>query len=115
MSKFDFDQASDPNYEAGFNTPEHQVKASFGNPNAIANFGFNVNLRWNNEYLWESTFADAIIDARTVVDAQINYTIPKWKSTFKAGAANLLGEEYLSAPGNGLIGSQYFVSWTLNP
>ncbi len=114
-SAFEFDQASDPDYEAGFNTPEHQIKASFGNPNAIANFGFNVNLRWNNEYLWESTIADAIIDARTVLDAQISYTVPNWKSTFKAGGANIGGQEYLSAPGNGLIGSQYFVSWTLNP
>jgi len=114
-SAFDFDQASDPDYEAGFNTPEHQFKASFGNPNAIANFGFNLNVRWNNEYLWESTIADAIIDAKTVFDAQISYTVPNWKSTFKAGGANIGGEEYLSAPGNALIGSQYFVSWTLNP
>ena len=114
-SAFDFDQESDPDYEAGFNTPEHQVKASFGNPNAIANFGFNVNLRWNDEYLWESTFADAIIDSRTVLDAQISYTVPNWRSTFKAGGANIGGDEYLSAPGNGIIGSQYFVSWTLNP
>ena len=114
-SAFDFDQESVPDYEAGFNTPEHQIKGSFGNPNAIANFGFNVNVRWSNAYLWESTFADAVIDARTVIDAQISYTIPSWKSTFKAGGANLGGQEYLSAPGNGIIGSQYFVSWTLNP
>ena len=67
-----------------------------------------------NEYLWESTFADAVIDARTVVDAQISYTIPSIRSVIKAGAANLGGQEYLSAPGNGLIGSQYFVSWTFN-
>ncbi|MDT0554232.1 TonB-dependent receptor [Urechidicola vernalis] len=114
-SKFDFDQSSDPDYEAGFNTPEHRVKFQFGNPNVFQNFGFNVNLRWNDEYLWESTFADAIIDARTVVDLQVNYTVPSIKSTFKVGAANLLGQEYLTAPGNGLIGSQFFASWTINP
>ena len=108
-SKFDFDQESDPDYEAGFNTPENKIKVAFGNPNAFENFGFNINLRWNDEYLWESTFADAIIEAKTVVDAQINYTIPKWKSTFKLGGANLGGQEYLSAPGNGKIGSQYYV------
>jgi iron complex outermembrane receptor protein len=114
-SKFDFDQSQDPDYEAGFNTPENKVKVAFGNPKAFKNFGFNVNLRWNDEYLWESTFADAVIDARTVIDAQISYSLPKWKSTFKAGAANLGGQEYLSAPGNGKIGSQYFASWTVNP
>ncbi len=114
-SKFDFDQSQDPDYEAGFNTPEHKVKVSFGNPKAFDNFGFNINVRWNDEYLWESTFADAIIDERTVIDAQISYSIPKWKSTIKLGGANLGGKEYFSAPGNGLIGSQYFASWTLNP
>ena len=115
FAKFDFDQASDPDYEAGFNTPEHKVKVSFGNTALIENLGFNVNVRWNDEYLWESTFVNAMVDARTVVDAQVNYTVHKWKSLFKIGGANLGGKEYYSAPGVGKIGSQYFVSWTINP
>jgi outer membrane receptor protein involved in Fe transport len=115
LSKFDFDQATDPDYEAGFNTPENKIKLAFGNDDLFENFGFNINLRWNDEYLWEATFANALIEAKTVVDAQVNYTIPKWKSTFKLGAANLGGQEYLSAPGNGVIGSQFFASWTINP
>jgi iron complex outermembrane receptor protein len=113
-AKFDFDQASDPDFEAGFNTPEHKVKLQFGNPNLFKNFGFNINARWQNEYLWESTFLDATVDARTVLDAQINYTVPTWKSVFKLGGANLMGEEYFSAPGVGAIGSQFYVSWTIN-
>ncbi|MHB1148576.1 MAG: TonB-dependent receptor [Lutibacter sp.] len=115
FSKFEFDQASDPDYEASFNTPEHKVKVSFGNTDLFENFGFNINYRWSDEYLWESTFANAMVDARSVVDAQINYTIPKWKSVFKIGGANIGGKEYYSAPGVGKIGSQYFVSWTINP
>jgi outer membrane cobalamin receptor len=114
-AKFEFDQATDPDYEAGFNTPEHKVKVSFGNTDVIENLGFNVNVRWNDEYLWESTFVNAMVDARTVVDAQVNYTVPKWKSIFKVGGANIGGKEYYSAPGVGKIGSQYFVSWTINP
>jgi iron complex outermembrane receptor protein len=113
-AKFDFDQASDPDFEAGFNTPEHKVKVQFGNPNLFKNFGFNINARWQNEFLWESTFLDATVDARTVLDAQINYTVPAWKSVFKLGGANLTGEEYFSAPGVGAVGSQYYVSWTIN-
>lgn len=115
LAKFDFDQTTDPDYEAGFNTPEHKLKMSFGNPNLFDNLGFNINLRWSDEYLWESTFADAIIEDRTVVDAQINYTIPEWKSTFKIGGANIGGKEYMVAPGNGRLGSQFFISWTVNP
>ena len=79
-AKFDFDQTSDPDYEAGFNTPEHKVKVSFGNNNIGHNFGFRLDARWNDAYLWESTFIDAILPARTTVDAQVTYTMPKLKS-----------------------------------
>ena len=113
-AKFDFDQSTDPDFQAAFNTPEHKVKLQFGKTDLFDNFGFNVNLRWQDEFLWESTFHNAIIDARTVLDAQINYTVPKWKSVFKLGGANLTGQEYFSAPGVGAIGSQYYVSWTIN-
>ncbi|WP_435414142.1 TonB-dependent receptor [Polaribacter aestuariivivens] len=113
-AKFDFDQASDPDFEAGFNTPEHKVKLQFGHTNLFENFGFNINARWQNEFLWESTFLDATVDARTVIDAQINYTIPSLKSVIKLGGANLTGQEYFSAPGVGAIGSQYYLSWTIN-
>lgn len=114
-AKFDFDKASDPDYKAGFNTPEHKVKVSFGNTSMFDNFGFNVNFRWNDEYFWESSFVDAMVEANSVIDAQINYSVPKWKSVFKLGGANLGGNEYVSAPGVGQIGSQYYFSWTINP
>ncbi|MGV8945885.1 MAG: TonB-dependent receptor [Lutibacter sp.] len=115
FAKFEFEQGSDPDYEASFNTPEHKVKVSFGNTNVAENLGFNINVRWSDKYLWEATFADGMVDARTVVDAQINYTVSKWKSLFKIGGANIGGKEYFSAPGVGKTGSQYFVSWTINP
>ncbi len=113
-SEFDFDQTSDPDFEPSFNTPKHKVKLQFGKPELFKNFGFNVNVRWQDEYLWESTFHDTTIDARTVLDAQINYTVPKWKSVFKVGGANLTGQEYFSAPGVGAIGSQVYISWSIN-
>lgn len=113
-SKFDFDQASDPDFEPSFNTPEHKIKLQIGKQELFKNFGFNVNLRWQDEYLWQSTFHDAVIDSRTVIDAQINYTVPEIKSVFKLGGANLTGQEYFSAPGVGAIGSQFYLSWTIN-
>ncbi|TDE06682.1 TonB-dependent receptor [Flavobacterium hiemivividum] len=114
-AEFKFDQAKDPSFEAGFNTPKHRVKASFGNEKLFENFGFNISGRWNSEYLWQSTMVDGMIDAATVIDAQINYNIPKLKSTLKIGASNLGGKEYAQVLGAGLIGQQYFASWTLNP
>jgi hypothetical protein len=114
-AEFKFDQAKDPSFEAGFNTPKHRVKASFGNEKLFDNFGFNVSGRWNSEYLWQSTMVDGMISAATVIDAQINYNIPKLKSTLKLGASNIGGKEYTQVLGAGLIGQQYFASWTINP
>ncbi len=113
-AKLDFDQASDPDFQAGFNTPENKVKVSFGNPKLFKNFGFNINGRWSDEYFWQSSSANAIVDSRTVIDAQLNYSIPKWKSTFKIGGSNIGGNEYFSAPGAGAVGAQYYVSWIIN-
>ncbi len=113
-AKFDFDEASDPDFEPSFNTPEHKFKFEFGKTDLFENFGFNINFRWQDEYLWESTFHDTVIESRTVLDAQINYTVPEWKSVFKVGGSNLTGQEYFSAPGVGAIGSQVYISWSIN-
>ena len=114
-AQFDFDQSQDPSFEAGFNTPKHRIKASIGNEKLFKNFGFNVSARWNSEYEWESNFADGMIAEATVIDAQINYEIPKLRSTFKLGASNIGGKEYYQVLGAGAIGQQFFASWTLNP
>jgi outer membrane receptor protein involved in Fe transport len=114
-AQFDFDQKEDQSFEAGFNTPKHRVKVSVGNEKLFKNFGFNVSGRWNSEYKWESSFADGIIKSATVIDAQVNYSIPKLKSVVKLGAANIGGKEYYQVIGAGLIGQQYFASWTINP
>lgn len=114
-AQFDFNQADDPDFVAGFNTPKHRIKASLGNAKVIKNLGFNVNVRWNSEYLWESSFGDGMIPENTVLDAQVNYAIPKWKSVIKVGATNLFGSDYLQVIGAGMIGQMWFASWTINP
>ena len=112
-AKFEEAGGSDPDFEAGFNTPEHKVKVQFGKTDLFKNFGFNVNYRWQDEFLWESSYYDGMVDARSVIDAQINYMIPKLKSVVKLGGANLGGKEYFSAPGVGATGSQFYLSWTI--
>jgi outer membrane receptor protein involved in Fe transport len=114
-AQFDFDQTEDPSFVAGFNTPKHRIKASLGNAKVIKNLGFNVNVRWNTEYLWQSSFGDGMIPENTVLDAQVNYAITKLKSVIKVGATNLFGSDYLQVIGAGAIGQQWFVSWTINP
>tara|TARA_B110000114_G_scaffold16454_1_gene15892 strand:- start:2210 stop:4990 length:2781 start_codon:yes stop_codon:yes gene_type:complete len=103
-----------PDFNTNFNTPEHKFKASFGNTALFENFGFNVSYRFSDDYFWEASFGNGVVEEFHTVDAQINYSVPSIKSTFKAGATNLLGTEYNMAFGTGNIGSIYFLSWTIN-
>lgn len=114
-AQFEYDEDKDPDFIPGFNTPKHRVKASLGNERLFKNFGFNCNVRWSDEYLWQSSFADGMIPENTVIDAQINYAIPSLKSVIKVGANNLFGEDYLQVIGAGRIGQQWFASLTINP
>lgn len=114
-SQLDFDQSEDPGFVTGFNTPKHRVKASLGNTRLFKNFGFNTNVRWNSEYLWQSSFADGMIPEATVFDAQINYAIPAYKLLFKVGGTNIGGKDYIQVIGAGSIGQQWFASLTINP
>lgn len=113
-AKLDFDQESNPGLTTNFNTPEHRAKVSFGNTNLFKNFGFNVAWRWSDNYFWESSFGNGAVPAYQVIDAQINLKVPSLKSSFKAGATNLLGDDYTQAFGTGFIGSMYYVSWVIN-
>ena len=110
----DFDRAAFPDFRTNFNTPEHRVKASFGNTELFENFGFNVSWRWSDRFFWEAAFGDGIVPSYHTVDAQINYTVPSLKATFKAGGTNLLGDEYFTAFGSAFIGSMYYVGVTIN-
>jgi len=108
-------EGGNPDFRTNFNTPRDKFKFSFGNTEVIENLGFNTAWRYVGDYKWEATFGDGDIPAYNVFDFQINYRMPNFlKSTFKLGAANALGEEYIQAYGTGRIGSMYYLSWTIN-
>ncbi|WP_438425971.1 TonB-dependent receptor [Aquimarina macrocephali] len=110
----DFDKDKDPDFMTNFNTPKHKVKATFGHTNLFENFGFNVSYRWSDGYFWEASFGNGDIPSFSVIDAQINYKIPKLKTTLKVGATNIGGDEYFTAFGTGFIGSQYYIGLSIN-
>lgn len=114
FSGFEFDKSSDPDFEAGFNTPRHKFKAYLGAENLTDNIGFNINYRWSDSYLWQASFADGMVPSYSVIDMQVNYRVPDSKAVLKMGAANLFNEEYFSAIGTGSVGAQYYLSLTFN-
>ena len=113
-AKLDFDRDTYPDFTTNFNTPEHKFKASFGNTEVVKNLGFNIAYRYSDDFYWEATFGNGIVPEYHVLDAQVSLKVPSFKSTFKAGATNLLGDEYFTAFGTGFIGSMYYVGWTIN-
>ncbi|MBU2949369.1 TonB-dependent receptor [Tamlana agarivorans] len=110
-----YNEAIDPDFVPEFNTPEHAVKFALGANELFKNFGFTTKVRYNSEYEWISPFANGTIAEGTVLDAQISYGIPSIKSTIKASANNLFGEEYIQVIGSGSIGQTYFLSLIFNP
>jgi len=112
---FDFDQAKDPTFIAGFNTPEHRAKVFLGNDKVFKNFGFMINGRWWSEYEWQSSFADGTIPSTFVLDAQVTYAIPSLKSVVKVSGSNIGQNDYLQVIGAGRIGQIYMLTLTVNP
>lgn len=110
----DFDQAANPDFRTSFNTPMHKAKGSILVNDIVKNLGVGVNYRWSDEYFWQATFADGLVPSFSVLDAQINFSIPKWKTALKIGASNVLNEEYFTAFGTGNIGAQYYASLIIN-
>ena len=113
-SVLDFDEEANPDFATNWNTPEHKIKGQIGKTELFKNFGFNVAWRYNSEFYWEATFGEGDVPAEHVFDAQVSLTLPKLNTVLKAGAANLGGNEYFTAFGSGLIGSQYYLSLTIN-
>lgn len=104
-------------FQAGFSTPKYRLNAGFGNSGMgkKKNIGFNVNLRWQDEFYWESGgLADGTVKAYTTLDAQVNYKLPKIKSMIKLGATNLTNKFYQTGFGNPYIGGMYYISFGYN-
>src|SRR5690606_11965292 len=53
-----FDDNSEANsaFRAGFNTPENKFSVGISNRKLTSNLGFNINFRWQEEFLWQSDF-----------------------------------------------------------
>ena len=111
---FSVDEQVTEGFLAGFNTPEHKFSVNFGNRNIGENIGFNLAFRWQDDFLWESTFGTGIIPDFGVFDFQVNYKVESLKSVFKIGGTNLLGGDYRTNIGSGFVGSQYYFAITFD-
>jgi outer membrane receptor protein involved in Fe transport len=111
---------------AGYNTPKNRYNVSFGKRlNSGDKFGFNINLRHQDEFVWEasfnqptttgvSSFTNTIVPAVTTFDAQVSYKLSAMKSIIKLGGTNIGGKPYIQAYGSAAVGSMYYVAITFD-
>jgi outer membrane receptor protein involved in Fe transport len=109
-----FDANEGPNFRANFNTPKNKFSIGLGNRKIFKNFGFNVNYRWQHEFLWQSTYGDWIVPEYGLVDAQINYKINSIKTMVKLGGTNIGGGDYRTNLGSPFVGQLYYLSLTFD-
>ncbi len=103
-----------PDFEGGFNMPENKFLIGLGNRKAFGDLGFDLNYRWQDEFLWENSFAHGIIPAFGVLNVQLNYPVKSIKTVIKAGATNPLGNDYRTNAGGPFVGQMYYISLTFD-
>ncbi|HEX8507752.1 MAG TPA: TonB-dependent receptor [Hymenobacter sp.] len=89
-----------------FNTPRHKFNLGFDGQILDRQLSYNVNYRWVDAFLYESTFAIGNVPVAQIVDAQVGYTLKKLHTTLQAGGSNLFNAPNLQvygAPGIGRI------------
>jgi hypothetical protein len=106
---------ADANVLTQFNTPKIKYNLSIGNYSIKKVFGFNITYRWQDSYVYQSTFVSGTTPSFGVLDAQISMKLPKMQnSMIKIGASNLLNKYYTDAIGNSQVGGLYYVSLGFN-
>jgi outer membrane receptor protein involved in Fe transport len=99
-----------------FNTP--LFRANFGLNNSgflLKNrLGFGVNVHYQDDFVYEGTFAVGKISSFNTVDAVLTYKVPKIKSMVKVGGTNIFNRYYQTAYGSPSIGGLYYVSFAYN-
>ncbi len=101
-------------FRADYNTPRYRYNIKVSNRKVTDRLGFNINYRWQQGYLWESSFGTGVIPEYGTLNAQVSYRVPKLKSVVKVGASNLLNERYTTSFGNPTIGGIYYFQVTFD-
>ncbi len=122
-------RGSDDPIIPAFNTPENKFNIGISGRDILAqinlmnriserlpviylkNCGFYVNYKWQQGFLFEgSPQFTGNIPAYGMMDAQVNYRVPKIHTTFKAGASNLLNNRVYQTYGGPFIGRLAYFS-----
>ena len=99
-----------PGFQIQFNTPDYRFNISFGNRKLTRNLGFNINYRWQNSFLWESSFGVGTIPQIHNIDAQVTYSLNTINTKVKIGGSNILNNYYTTSFGSASVGALYYIT-----
>jgi iron complex outermembrane receptor protein len=109
-----------------FNTPKYRYNLNFGKRITSSSlFGFGVTYRYQQSFLWESSFvlptstnvpvfSNTTVPSISNLDAQVSLKVPAIKSIVKLGGTNLFGKSYVQSYASPNVGSTYYVSITFD-
>ena len=106
----------DSGFVAFFNVPSYRFNFGIGNSGfGYQNrMGFNITLRKQDDFFYQSDFRQGNIAGFTTVDAQVSYKFPASRSLVKLGGSNIFNKYYKTAFGNPEIGGLYYISFGYN-
>ncbi len=97
-----------------FNTPQHKFNIGVTG-SEIKKFGFNVNFKWIEGFLYEgSPQFTGIVPTYYLLDAQINRKVPKINAIFKFGVSNILNRKQFQVYGGPRVGRMAYISVTID-
>jgi outer membrane receptor protein involved in Fe transport len=99
-----------------FNTPLFRANFALNNSGFLFKnrLGFSANLHYQDEFVYEGTFAVGKVASFNTIDAVLTYKVPSIKSMIKVGGTNILNHYYQTAYGSPSVGGLYYVSFAYN-
>jgi outer membrane receptor protein involved in Fe transport len=99
-----------------FNTPLFRANFALNNSGFLFKnrLGFGANLHYQDDFVYEGTFAVGKVASFNTIDAVLTYKVPSIKSMIKVGGTNILNHYYQTAYGSPSIGGLYYVSFAYN-
>ena len=94
-------------FQTFFNTPKH--KFTLGASGAIAtDFSYGLSYRWAQAFRYEMPFAVGTLAAPSSLDVNVGYRVERLKTTFQAGATNVLDTNNIQVYGAPSLGRIVF-------
>ena len=78
-----------PGTQSFFNTPKHKFNLGLDGRALDRALSYNLNYRWADGFLYESTFATGTLPVAQTVDAQIGYFVKSLHTTVQVGGTNI--------------------------